>query len=209
MLPGPQTDQQRPICVDLRDQDRGLVAGRALPARCRRATGNSVRVLGRTAFHQAEFIEVVAPGRRAEGGALANYLWRLILVVALVSAMAGSAIYLTLEFFLVRPMQRITAPMERFRADPEDPAALVEPSGRRDEIGRAEAELDRMQADLRAALQLRARLAALGEAVAKINHDLRNMLTSAQIASDRLAALGRPEGEPGPARAWSARWTAP
>ena len=66
-------------------------------------------------------------------------------------------------------------------------------SGRRDEIGRAEAELDRMQADLRAALNSRARLAALGEAVAKINHDLRNMLTSAQIASERLAALKDPK----------------
>ena len=84
--------------------------------------------------------------------------------------------------------------MERFRADPEDPAGRPShPSGRRDEIGRAEAELDRMQADLRTALNSRARLAALGEAVAKINHDLRNMLTSAQIASERLAQSGDPK----------------
>ena len=95
--------------------------------------------------------------------------------------------------FLVRPMQRITRSMERFRVDPEDPAAHIMLSGRRDEIGRAELELDRMQADLRAALHSRARLAALGEAVAKINHDLRNMLTSAQIASERLAALKDPK----------------
>src|SRR5207237_500670 len=52
---------------------------------------------------------------------------------------------------------------------------------------------DLMQADLRAALNSRARLAALGEAVAKINHDLKNMLTSAQIASERLAALHDPK----------------
>ncbi|MEI9891304.1 MAG: histidine kinase dimerization/phospho-acceptor domain-containing protein [Caulobacteraceae bacterium] len=58
--------------------------------------------------------------------------------------------------------------------------------------GPREAELDRMQTDLRAALSSRARLAALGEAVAKINHDLRNMLTSAQIASERLALSGDP-----------------
>jgi signal transduction histidine kinase len=43
------------------------------------------------------------------------------------------------------------------------------------------------------ALNSRARLAALGEAVAKINHDLKNMLTSAQIASERLAALKDPK----------------
>src|SRR6185312_16294848 len=75
---------------------------------------------------------------------------------------------------------------------PDDPAARITVSKRRDEIGRAEAELDRMQADLRAALNSRARLAALGEAVAKINHDLRNMLTSAQMASERLAQSGDP-----------------
>ncbi|MGZ3367053.1 MAG: sensor histidine kinase, partial [Caulobacteraceae bacterium] len=97
-----------------------------------------------------------------------------------------------LNLFLVRPMQRITASMERFRANPDDPAARIAGSHRRDEIGRAEAELDRMQADLRIALNSRARLAALGEAVAKINHDLRNMLTSAQIASERLALSGDP-----------------
>ena len=50
-----------------------------------------------------------------------------------------------------------------------------------------------MQEDLAQALQSRARLAALGEAVAKINHDLRNMLTSARMASDRLAASGDPK----------------
>ena len=107
--------------------------------------------------------------------------------------MAGGLVYLSLNALLVRPMQRITRAMERFRADPEDPAAHVALSGRRDEIGRAEAELDRMQADLRVALTSRARLAALGEAVAKINHDLRNMLTSAQIASERLAQSGDPK----------------
>src|SRR5579863_2248248 len=106
--------------------------------------------------------------------------------------MAGGLVYLFLNFFLVRPMQRITRAMERFRADPEDPAARLAPSGRADEIGRAEVELGRMQADLRAALASRARMAALGEAVAKINHEMRNMLTSAQLASERLAASGDP-----------------
>src|SRR5439155_12183337 len=64
---------------------------------------------------------------------------------------------------------------------------------RRDEVGRAETEHERMQADLAAALNSRARPAALGEAVAKINHHLKNMLTSAQIASERLAALKDPK----------------
>jgi signal transduction histidine kinase len=109
------------------------------------------------------------------------------------SGMTGAVVYLSLNFVLVRPMRRITLSMERFRADPEDPKARISPSKRGDEIGRAESELGRMQVDLRAALASRARLAALGEAVAKINHDLRNMLTSAQIASERMAASGDPQ----------------
>ncbi|HET9161674.1 MAG TPA: HAMP domain-containing sensor histidine kinase [Caulobacteraceae bacterium] len=118
---------------------------------------------------------------------LQHYLVRLLGLTILISAVAGALVYFVLTLLLVQPMQHITLAMERFRADPDDPEAHVEPSGRRDEIGRAEAELARMQVDLRAALNSRARLAALGQAVAKINHDLRNMLTSAQIASERLA----------------------
>jgi len=106
--------------------------------------------------------------------------------------LAGGLIYAALSAFIVRPMRRITASIERFRAAPEDPGAEPEHSGRQDEIGRVEEELATMQEEVRQALRSRARLAALGEAVAKINHDLRNMLTSAQMASDRLAGSGDP-----------------
>jgi signal transduction histidine kinase len=154
--------------------------------------GRFVRVVANPTFLKADFVEVVAPDAELKRG-LISYLWKLVLVAAFVSTAAGLLVYLTLNFFLVRPMQRITYAMERFRADPEDPEARVQLSGRRDEVGRAEVELDLMQGDLRVALNSRARLAALGEAVAKINHDLRNMLTSAQLASERLAALQDPK----------------
>jgi signal transduction histidine kinase len=143
-------------------------------------------------FRSGEFVEIVTPDAPLREALLA-YLGRLLAITLFVALLAGLAVYLTLNAFLVQPMQRITRAMERFRADPTDLSARVTLSGRRDEIGRAEAELDRMQTDLAAALTSRARLAALGEAVAKINHDLRNMLTSAQIASDRLAAIGDPK----------------
>jgi len=180
-----------PYLVDLRDQAPGSWLGAPFQT-LTGGEGRSVRVLAEPRFRKADFVEIVAPDAELKA-ALARYLRGLLLVMAFVSAMAGLLVYLSLNFFLVRPMQRITRAMERFRADPEDPAARVQVSGRRDEIGRAEAELDQMQADLRAALSSRARLAALGEAVAKINHDLRNMLTSAQIASERLAALKDPK----------------
>ena len=150
-----------------------------------------VRVVARPRFRDGDFVEVVIPNPPLKRE-LAGYLLRLLWIAAFIAVVAGGGLYLTLNAFLVRPIQKLTRAMERFRADPEDPAAQIGLSNRRDEIGRAEAELDRMQADLRAALTSRARLAALGEAVAKINHDLRNMLTSAQIASERLAMLGDP-----------------
>ncbi len=154
--------------------------------------GRYVRVIASPRFRRGDLVDIVAPDAELKRG-LISYLWKLILVAAFVAAVAGVLVYLSLNLFLVRPMQRITNAMERFRADPDDAEARVQLSGRRDEIGRAEVELDLMQADLRVALNSRARLAALGEAVAKINHDLKNMLTSAQIASERLAALKDPK----------------
>jgi signal transduction histidine kinase len=186
-----QTAPKRPYLVDLRDQ--GPASWLIAPFNTLLGgEGRSVRVRALPRFITADFIEVVAPDVELKQELWA-YLWRLIFVVAFVSALAGLLVYLSLNFFLVRPMQRITRSMERFRADPDNPEARIAPSGRHDEIGRAEMELDLMQADLRQALNSRARLAALGEAVAKINHDLRNMLTSAQIASERLAALKDPK----------------
>jgi signal transduction histidine kinase len=151
-----------------------------------------VRVVARPRFREGDFVEIVIPDGPLKRE-LTNQLVRLLAIAAFTSVMAGAVVYLSLSFLLVRPMRRITLSMERFRADPEDPRARIPPSGRRDEIGRAENELGRMQGDLRAALASRARLAALGEAVAKINHDLRNMLTSAQIASERMATSGDPK----------------
>jgi signal transduction histidine kinase len=190
VLQGKRTSRT-PYFVDLREQ--APAAWLAAPFQTLfGGSGRSVRVRAEPRFISAQFIEVVAPDAELKRELL-NYLWRMVLIVALVASTAGVLVYLSLNLFLVRPMQRITHAMERFRADPDDPAAQVPLSGRRDEIGRAEAELDRMQADLRTALNSRARLAALGEAVAKINHDLKNMLTSAQIASERLAALKDPK----------------
>ena len=151
-----------------------------------------VRVMAEPRFRSGDFVEIVAPDGPLKKELIAQ-LGRLIGIALFTSVMAGAVVYLSLTFFLVRPMQRITRSMERFRADPADPQAEMTPSGRHDEIGRAERELGRMQLDLRAALASRARLAALGEAVAKINHDLRNMLTSAQIASERMAQSGDPK----------------
>jgi signal transduction histidine kinase len=190
VLQGPRR-AKAPYRVDLRDQ--AVASWLVAPIQTLTGgEGRAVRVIAEPRFRKADFIEVVAPDAELRRE-LTGYLWRLILITVVVAGLAGLLVYLSLNLFLVRPMQRITNSMERFRADPDDPQSHLVASGRRDEIGRAEVELDRMQTDLRTALNSRARLAALGEAVAKINHDLRNMLTSAQIASERLAMVKDPQ----------------
>jgi signal transduction histidine kinase len=179
-----------PYLVDLRD--RNPIAWLSAPFQTLFGGDDQmVRVVAVPRFRDGEFVEIVAPDKPLRDELWA-YMGRLLAVTVFISAVAGGLVYISLNAFLVRPMQKITRAMEKFRADPEDPDARIGLSGRRDEVGRAEAELDRMQIDLRLALSSKARLAALGEAVAKINHDLRNMLTSAQMASERLAQLGDP-----------------
>jgi signal transduction histidine kinase len=92
----------------------------------------------------------------------------------------------------VRPMRRITANMMAFRASPENPERVIAVTERRDEIGMAERELNAMQRDLASMLQQKSRLAALGLAVSKINHDLRNLLASARLFSEGLSNLPDP-----------------
>lgn len=182
---------ETPRLVDLRR--RGDLMRLAAPFRTLfRGEGKYMRLVAEPRSLEGEFVEIVVSEGplRAE---LNDFLLENLAVTAFIGAVTGGLVFLTINLFLVRPMQRITGSIERFRENPDDPAARVALSGRRDEVGRTETALGRMQNDVRAALHARARLAALGEAVAKINHDLRNMLTSAQMASDRLASSGDPQ----------------
>lgn len=150
----------------------------------------SIRVVARPRYRTDDFIEVVtlAQPLKAE---LRTFLLNSLLVSLLVSVVAGALLYGGLAFLVLQPLRRVTRSIERFAREPE--AEGEPPSDRHDEIGRVERELARMQEEVRLSLRSRARLVALGEAVAKINHDLRNMLTSAQLASERLAESPDPE----------------
>ena len=184
--------RRTPELVDLRSRSRSLVTWISQPfLTLFSGDDRYVRVVSRPQFRDGDFIEVVIPNAPLRQD-LADYLLRVVWVALSIAAVAGAGLFMILDAFLIRPIRKLTLAMERFRADPDDGSARIELSHRRDEIGRAESELDMMQADLRVALASRARLAALGEAVAKINHDLRNMLSSAQIASERLASLHDP-----------------
>ena len=149
----------------------------------------SLRVQAKPRYRSGDFIEIVTPAQPLKLE-LRAFLLNSLLVSLLVSVTAGALLYGGLALLVLRPLRRVTRSMERFAADPESEAEA--PSDRHDEIGRVERELSRMQEEVRHSLRSRARLVALGEAVAKINHDLRNMLTSAQMASERLSTSSDP-----------------
>ncbi len=110
-----------------------------------------------------------------------------------ISRAKDALVYLSLHRLMVRPMHRITENLVAFRERPEDASRDLGPSARRDEIGVVQRELVEMQRGLRVALTQRAHLVALGSAVSKINHDLRNILSSAVLVTDRLSHADDPE----------------
>jgi len=151
-----------------------------------------LRVLGPEGPDNQDTAEVLldeAP-LRAELWDFGIRILELSLVLSLITA---ALVYVSLNWLLVRPMRRITASMMEFRDDPEDASRVIAASGRRDEIGLAERELAVLQKTVQQALGQRARLAALGTAVSKINHDLRNILATARLVTDGLTASAAPE----------------
>jgi signal transduction histidine kinase len=118
---------------------------------------------------------------------------RILLLSIVISIFTAALVYVSLHALIVLPMRRITGAMIAFRDNPDLSARTVIRGERGDEIGIAERELATMHTRLRAALAQRQHLAALGEAVAKINHDLRNMLATARLVSERLASSADPD----------------
>jgi signal transduction histidine kinase len=152
--------------------------------------GRFIRVVG-DAPQGGGFIEIVLP----EGplrDAMVRYARNILLISLLISAISATLVYASLLLLFVRPLRRLTGGMVAFRENPEDPTRIIAPSSRGDEIGVAQRELSTMQQELVQTLQQKNRLAALGLAVSKINHDLRNLLASAQLLSDRIAGLADP-----------------
>lgn len=124
--------------------------------------------------------------------ALLVYSRNILLLSLVISVITATLVYAALRFHIVRPMQRLSANIMAFSTAPEKAASIIVPSGRGDEIGAAEARLAEMQKALRDMLAQRRHLAELGLAVSKINHDLRNILASAQLFSDRIGAVEDP-----------------
>jgi signal transduction histidine kinase len=124
--------------------------------------------------------------------AMIRYGLNILGLSIIISVITAALVYFALNNMFVQPMMRITRNIMSFSQGPEDASRIMVPSHRRDEIGIAERGLAHMQAELLHTLQQKSRLAALGLAVSKISHDLRNMLANAQLISDRLGSLPDP-----------------
>lgn len=156
-----------------------------------RTEARVVRVMGASPKSPEVVIELVIH-EMALHDSLVDFAWRIFGLSLLISLITAALVYFALQWLMVRPMRRLTEYIVAFRENPEDESRSLRPSGRADEIGVAERELVAMQDDLRGALRQQSHLAALGTAVAKVNHDLRGILSSALVVSDRLETSNDP-----------------
>jgi len=183
-LTGPYMD------IDLRTITMGAAIGGAVEA----LFGDDARILRVTAtprLGSGERIQIIvkeAPLKRD----MRRYARDVITISLALSLLIASFVYATLIIAVVRPIRGLTRRIERFSANPQavsPPSALAE---RADEIGRAETALTTMEEQVRASLRQRERLAALGGAVARIAHDLRSGLATAQLLTERLTTSDDP-----------------
>jgi len=110
----------------------------------------------------------------------------------LISFITAGLVFVAINAIMIRPIRRMTASMQAFSEAPDDPDRIIEPRDNGDELGIAERHLEAMQRQLQATLKGQQHLVDLGLAVSKINHDMRNILASAQLMSDRLAMVDDP-----------------
>lgn len=149
-----------------------------------------VRVYG-TVGDSDKVFELIIPdtGLRA---AMLIYSRNVAFLSLLISLITATLVFYAINRFMIRPIRAMTRSMLSFREAPDDPNRIITPSGRGNELGVAETELAAMQSQLQKTLGEQKHLADLGLAVSKVNHDMRNILASAQLMSDRLAIVKDP-----------------
>ncbi len=151
----------------------------------------TLRVFGPSPYEAGDMVEVLVDEKPLRSGMLA-YSWRILALSIVISLITAALVFLSLQWLIVRPLRRLTMNMVAFRNAPDNPQNVIEVTLREDEIGLAQRGLAEMEQALRSLLRQQARLAALGVAVAKISHDLRGILSTAQLLSDRLADSSDP-----------------
>lgn len=176
--------------VDLRAPDWTELIGRSLDTMFN-TSPRLLRIIANPGASGGEAIEILVNEAPVREDMLA-YSERLLYLSFVIAFITSALVFWALYFLFVRPMKRLSQSIMAFQERPEDAQRTLRPSSRADEIGQVERALSDMQTELRHALRQRERMAALGAAVARIQHDLRNILSTAQLTSDRLASSSDP-----------------
>ena len=150
-----------------------------------------VRVIGLPVQGGGVAIEITLPETPMRD-ALIYYGLRILALSLLISVITAALLLLAVNRFIGRPIKRVVGHMAAFRDDFQNPDRIIRPESTLREFRSAEQAMSEMQTVLITALRQKDRLAALGEAVAKISHDLRNMLTTATLMADRLETSADP-----------------
>ncbi len=150
-----------------------------------------IRVVGQSQQGARSVIEVTLhEGPLHE--ALVQHGLRILYISGVISLATAALLFLAVRWLIVRPIGRVVEHMTAYRDDPEDASRIIAPQSGARELREAETALHDLEVRLTAALRQKDRLAGLGSAVAKISHDLRNMLTTAQLLADRIEASADP-----------------
>lgn len=152
----------------------------------------TIRVIDQSPMDPGTLIEVLIDEAEL-WREMRDYAIRILTLTAFLSGIVGLLIFLSLRWLIVAPLRDLTDHIAVFHNQPENNLLDMPYHGRSDEIGVVQAALRDMQASVRQSLQQKTRLAGLGEAVSKISHDLRNILSSAVLISDRLESSADPE----------------
>jgi signal transduction histidine kinase len=150
-----------------------------------------IQASGSPRFAPDQTVDIIV-SQRALRNDLRVYARNILGLSLIISTLTAGLVYWALNRIIVKPVRNLTANITAFQADPESHGGILKPSGRNDEIGAAEKSLAAMENSVRNLLNERRRLAALGAGISKISHDLRNILASAQLMSDRLAKSDDP-----------------
>ncbi|MEX6633431.1 sensor histidine kinase [Hyphococcus lacteus] len=176
--------------VDLADDDPLSLIGNAWSTIFSRGD-RLIQATGAPQFAPDQNVDIIVSQKSLRTD-LYTYARNILILSLVISTVTGMLVYWALNRIIVQPVRRLTENITAFDADPENARGILEPSGRTDEIGLAEKSLADMERSVRDLLNERRRLAALGAGISKISHDLRNILASAQLMSDRLSKSDDP-----------------
>jgi len=150
-----------------------------------------IRVIGYPKYQAGTLIELTLSTAPLREEMIAFGL-RVLLFSAVISIFTGMLLLLVLRQTIVLPIKRVVGQIQAYAHAPEDARRIISPASGISELREAEYALKDMQSQLTSALKQKERLAQLGEAVAKISHDLRNILTTVQLFSDSLGSSADP-----------------